>query len=139
MTDKSNSLEKYWPAQKFIGLSVFDSKENDCGKIQSVYIDPQTFSVSGVMVKKRLSSEYFLSITYFENLSESSLKLNSIPIKPHDKVVDVDGKSMGKVTKISFDSKTNKIESIEIKYLFKSKIILSDNIVGVGDKITIKA
>ena len=139
MKDKSKSLAKYWSGQQFIGLSVFDSKENDCGKIQSLCIDPQTFSISGVMLKKRLSSEYFLSVTYFENLSESSLKLNSIPIKPNDKIVDVDGKSMGKVIKINLDSETNKIESLEIKSLFKSKIILSDRIVGVGDKITIKA
>ncbi|MGY5139847.1 MAG: PRC-barrel domain-containing protein [Candidatus Nitrosopumilus sp. Bin_571-38] len=139
MKNKSNSLTKYWSGQQFIGLSVFDSKENDCGKIQSLCIDIQTFSISGVMVKKRLSSEYFLSVTYFENLSESSLKLNSIPIKPNDKIVDVDGKSMGKVIKINLDSKTNKIESLEIKYMFKSKIIPSDRIVGVGDKITIKA
>ena len=139
MNNKNNSLTKYWSDKQFIGLSVFDSKENDCGKIQSLCIDPQTFSISGVMVKKRLSSEYFLSVTYFENLTEFSLKLNSIPIKPHDGVVDVDGKSMGKVIKINLDSKTNKIESLEIKSLFKSKIILSDRIIGVGDKITIKA
>lgn len=139
MNNKSNSLTKYWSGQQFIGLSVFDSKENDCGKIQSLCIDPQTFSISGVMVKKRFSSEYFLSVTYFENLTKSSLKLNSIPIKPNDKIVDVDGKSIGKVIKINLDSKTNKIESLEIKSRFKSKIILSDRIVGVGDKITIKA
>jgi sporulation protein YlmC with PRC-barrel domain len=139
MTNKSNSLTKYWSGQQFIGLSVSDSRGNDCGKIQSLCIDPQTFSISGIMVKKRLSSEYFLSATYFENLNESSLKLNSIPIKPNDKIVDVDGKSMGKVIKINLNSKTNKIESLEIKSLFKSKIILSDRIVGVGDKIIIKA
>ncbi len=91
------------------------------------------------MVKKRLSSEYFLSVIYFENLSESSLQLNSIPIKSHDKVVDVDGKSVGKVIKINLDSKTNKIESLEIRSRFKSKIILSNRIVGIGDKIAIKA
>lgn len=139
MKNSSKSMTKYWSDQQFIGLPVFDSKETDCGKIQSLCIDPETFSISGVMVKKRLSSEYFLSATYFENLTESSLKLNSIPIKPHDKVVDIDGKSLGKVIKINLDSKTNKIESLEIKSMFKSEIIPSDRIVGVGDKITIKA
>jgi len=138
MKNKGKSLTKYWSDQQFIGLSVFDSKEKDCGKIRSLCIDPQTFSFSGVMVKKRFSSEYFLSVTYFENLTESSLKLNSIPIKPNDKIVDVDGKPVGKVIKINLDSETNKIESLEIKSRFKSKIILSDRIIGVGDKITIK-
>jgi len=138
MKNKNKSLAKYWSDQQFIGLSVFDSKEKDCGKIQSLCIDPQTFSFSGVMVKKRLSSEYFLSVTYFENLTKSSLKLNSIPIKPNDKIVNVDGKSIGKVIKINLNSETNKIESLEIKSRFKSKIILSDRIIGVGDKITIK-
>ena len=80
--------------------------------------------------------KYFM---IFLVLTESSLKLNSIPIKPNDKIVDVDGKPMGKVIKINLDSKTNKIESLEIKSRFKSKIILSDRIIGVGDKSTIKA
>ena len=138
MKNQSNPLGKYWSGPQFVGLSVFDSKGNDCGKIQSLCIDPKSFSISGVMVKQRLSSEYFVSVTYFDALTDSSLRLNSIPIKPHDKVVDVDGKSVGKIMKINLNSETNKIESIEIKSRFKSKIIPSDRNVGVGDKITIK-
>lgn len=139
MKNKNTPFTKYWSGQQFIGLSVFDSKGNDCGKIRSLCIDPRDFSISGTMVKKRLSSEYFISVTYFENLNESSLKLNSIPIKPNDKIVNTDGKSMGKIIKINLDSETNKIKSLEVKFRFKSKIILSDRIVGVGDKITIQA
>ena len=90
------------------------------------------------MAKKRLSTEYFISVAYFEALSESSLKLNSIPIKPKDKIVYVDGKNVGKVIKINLNSETNKIESLEIKSHFKSKIIPSEKIIGIGDKITIK-
>lgn len=138
MKNQNKFLGKYWFGHHLVGLNVFDSKGNDCGKIQSLCIDPKTFSISGVMVKQRLSSEYFISTTYFEILTDSSLRLNSIPIKPHDKIVDVDGKSIGKVIKINLNSETNKIQSLEIKSRFKSKIISSDRIVGVGDKITIK-
>jgi len=135
---QSNPLTKYWSGQQFIGIPVIDSKGNDCGKIQSLCIDPKTFSISGITVKKRLSTEYFISVTYFETLSEASLKLNSIPIKPHDKIIDVDGKNVGKVIKINLNSETNKIESLEIKSHFKAKIILADKIIGIGEKITIK-
>ncbi|HEY5735832.1 MAG TPA: PRC-barrel domain-containing protein [Nitrosopumilus sp.] len=138
MKNQSKFLGKYWFGQDLVGLNVFDRKGHDCGKIQSLCIDPKTFSISGAMVKQRLSSEYFISATYFEILTDSSLRLNSIPIKPHDKIVDVDGKSIGKVIKINLNSETNKIQSLEIKSRFKSKIISSDRIVGVGDKITIK-
>jgi sporulation protein YlmC with PRC-barrel domain len=138
MNSQSDFITKYWPAQQFVGIPVFDRKGNDCGKIQSLRIDPQTFSISGIMVKKRLSTEYFLSTAYFETLSKSSLRLNSIPIKPNDKIVDVDGKKVGKVIKIHLNSETNKIESLEIKSHFKSKIIPSDKIIGIGDKITIQ-
>lgn len=138
MKNQNKFLGKYWFGQHLVGLNVFDSKGNDCGKIQSLCIDPKTFSISGVMIKQRLSSEYFISATYFEILTDSSLRLNSIPIKPHDKIVDVDGKSIGKVIKINLNPETNKIQSLEIKSRFKSKIISSDRIVGVGDKITIK-
>ena len=131
-------LTKYWSEKQFIGKSIFDSKGNDCGKIQTLCIDPQTFTISGIMVKKGLSKEYFISRTYFEPITNSSLTLNSIPIKPNDKVVDVDRKNMGKVISINLNSETNKIESLEIKSGFKSKIIPADKIVGVGEKITIK-
>lgn len=131
-------LTKYWSGQQFVGIPVVDSKGNDCGKIQSLCIDPKTFSVSGIIAKKRMSSEYFISVTYFETLSESSLRLNSVPIKPNDKVVSIDGKNVGKVIKINLNPETNKIESLEIKSRFKSQTVISDRIVGVGDKITIK-
>jgi len=137
--EKENKLfSKYWTPQQFIRKPVIDSKGNDCGKIQTLCIDPQTFTISGIMVKKRLSKEYFISRTYFEPITDSSLTLNSIPIKPNDKVVDVDRKNMGKVISINLNSETNKIESIKIKSGFKSKIIPADKIVGVGEKITIK-
>jgi len=138
MNNQSNFMTKYWSAQQFVGISVFDSKGNNCGKIQSLCIDPQTFSISGIMVKKRLTTEYFISVAYFEILGESSLKLNSIPIKPNDRIVNVEGKNIGKVIKINLNYETNKIESLEMKSYFKSKIIPSDKIIGIGDKITIK-
>ncbi len=131
-------LTKYWSGQQFVGIPVVDSKGNDCGKIQSLCIDPKTFSVSGIIAKKRMSSEYFISATYFETLSESSLRLNSVPIKPNDRVVSIDGKNVGKVIRINLNPETNKIESLEIKSRFKSQTVLSERIVGVGDKITIK-
>ena len=139
MTQSHENFSKYWTPKEFIGKIIFDNKGRDCGKIQSLYIDPKTFAVSGITAKKRLSKEYFISRGYFEEIKDSGLHLNSIPIKPSDKVVDVDGKSIGKVVKINLNSETNKLESLEIKSGFKSKIVFSDKIVGVGDRITIKS
>ena len=130
-------LAKYWSGKQFLGLSVFDTKENNCGKIQSLCIDPKTFSISGAMVKKRFSSAYFLSVTYFDSVTDSMLCLNSIPIKPNDKVANIDGKPVGKVVRINLHPETNRIESLEIKSRFKSKTVLSDRIVGVGSKVTV--
>ncbi|HJJ23410.1 MAG TPA: PRC-barrel domain-containing protein [Nitrosopumilus sp.] len=130
---------KYWTIQQFLGITVFDSKSLNCGKIKSLYIDSQTFSMSGIIVKKRWSKEYFLSRDYFDHLDESGLYLNTIPIKPHDKVVGTDGKNIGKIIKINLNSDTNKLESLEIRSGFKTRIISSDKIVGIGEKITIKS
>lgn len=104
MTQPHEGFSKYWTPKQFIGKAVFDNKGQDCGKIQSLYIDPQTFAVSGIMAKKRLAKEYFISRGYFKKINESGLHLNSIPIKPHDKVVDTEGKNMGKVIKINLNS-----------------------------------
>lgn len=136
---KNTQFSKYWTLRQFVGKTVFDSKGGDCGKIKSVLIDPQKFAISGVMIKKRLSKEYFLSQDYFEEINESGLSLNSIPIKPGDKVANVDGKNMGRVIQINLNSDTNKLESLEIKSGFKSEIIPSDKIVAVGEKIKIKS
>jgi len=139
MTQPHEGFSKYWIPKQFIGKVVFDNKGHDCGKIQSLHIDPQTFAVSGIMAKKRLAKEYFVSRGYFEEINESGLHLNSIPIKPHDKVIDTEGKNMGKVISINLNSETNKMESLEVKSGFKSRIVLSGNIVGVGEKITVKS
>jgi sporulation protein YlmC with PRC-barrel domain len=139
MTQPHEGFSKYWTPKQFMGKVVFDSKGQDCGKIQSLYIDSQTFSMSGVMAKKRLGKEYFISRGYFENMDELGLHLNSIPIKPNDKVVDTEGRDVGKVIKINLNSETNKLESLEVKSGFKSRIVLSGSIVGVGEKITVKS
>ena len=139
MTPKKTQFSKYWSIQQFIGKTVFDSKGKNCGRIKSVLIDTQKFSIYGIMIKKRFSKEYFLSRDYFEEITESGLSLNSIPIKPGDKVSDVDGKNIGKVITVNLNSDTNKLESIEIKSGFKSEIISSDRIIAVGEKIKIKS
>ena len=139
MTHKDTDCSKYWNPKKFIGKAVFDKKGHDCGKIQSFLIDPQTFGMSGVLVKKRFSKEYFVSRTYFDHIQDSGLYLNSIPIKPNDRVIEVNGKKIGKITAINLDSNTNKLESIEVKSKFKSQVITSDRIVGIGEKITVRS
>lgn len=132
-------FSKYWKPKQFIGMTVFDNKGQECGKICSLLIDPKTFSLSGILTKKRFGKEYFLSQSYFEKITETGLYLNSIPIKPNDKVANTDGKVIGKVIKINLDYETNKLKSIEIKSRFKIINILSKNIVGVGDKITVNS
>ncbi|AJW70811.1 PRC-barrel domain-containing protein [Nitrosopumilus adriaticus] len=138
ITEQKTQLTKNCYLEDFIGKTVFDSKGQNCGKIKSILIDRQKFSVSGILVKKRFSKEYFLSQDYFEEFAESGLTLNSIPIKPGDKVADVDGKNIGRVVQINLNSETNKLESLEIKSKFKSVIIPSERIIAVGDKIKIK-
>ena len=138
MTQTSEELSRYWTPKQFIGKTVFDNKGLDCGKIQSLHIDPQTFAVSGVIAKRRLSKEYFISSGYFDEINKSGLHLNSIPIKPNDKVVDVEGKNIGKVIRINLNPETNKLESLEVKSGFKSRTVFSENIVGIGEKIRVK-
>lgn len=138
ITEQNTQLKKNCYLEDFIGKTVYDSKGQNCGKIKSIIIDSQKFSVSGILVKKRLSKEYFLSQDYFEEFNDSGLRLNSIPIKPGDKVADVDGKNIGRVIQINLNSESNKLESIEIKSRFKSVIVPSERIIAVGDKIKIK-
>lgn len=138
MAQTHEGSTRYWTPKQFIGKTVFDHKGRDCGKVQSLQIDPQAFAVSGIMAKKRLTKEYFISQGYFDEIKESGLYLNSVPIKPNDKVVDVEGKNLGKVIKINLDPETNKLESLEIKSGFKSRTVFSDNIVGIGEKIKVK-
>ena len=138
INEQNAQLNKNCYLEDFIGKTVYDSKGQNCGKIKSIIIDSQKFSVSGILVKKRLSKEYFLSQDYFEEFNDSGLSLNSIPIKPGDKVADVDGKNIGRVIQINLNSESNKLESIEIKSRFKSVIIPSERIIAVGDKIKIK-
>lgn len=138
ITESNPQLTKNCYLEDFIGKTVIDSNGQNCGKIKSIIIDSQKFSVSGILVKKRLAKEYFLSQDYFEEFNESGLSLNTIPIKPGDKVADIDGKNIGRVIQINLNSETNKLESLVIKSKFKSVIVTSERIIAVGDKIKIK-
>lgn len=139
MRQSNSESAKYWTPKQFIGKTIFDNNGLNCGKIQSFYIDPKTFTISGIMAKKLLSKEYYLSKDYFDQLKETGLYLNSTPIKPNTKVANTKGKTIGKVIGINYNSDTKKLESIEIKSIFTKKIISSDNIIGIGERITIKA
>lgn len=133
---KTNS--SFWEPIKFIGKNVVDSKGNDCGKIKYLYINPQTFSVSGAKIKKGFSKDYLLTSNYFEKFEKDVLHLNTIPIKPNDPVVNKKGKALGKVKNILRDPETNKIQALEVKSALKHvKIIPIKDLVGVGDKITV--
>ncbi|MGY5149281.1 MAG: PRC-barrel domain-containing protein [Candidatus Nitrosopumilus sp. bin_68KS] len=138
ITESNPQLTKNCYLEDFIGKTVIDSNGQNCGKIKSIIIDSRKFSVSGILVKKRLAKEYFLSQDYFEEFNESGLSLNTIPIKPGDKVADIDGKNIGRVIQINLNSETNKLESLVIKSKFKSVIVTSERIIAVGDKIKIK-
>ena len=138
MTQTREGSTRHWTPKQFIGKTVFDHKGRDCGKVQSLQIDHKTFAISGIMANRRLAKEYFISQGYFDEINESGLYLNSVPIKPNDKVVDVKGKNMGKVIKINLDPETNKLESLEVKSGFKSRTVFSDSIVGIGEKIKVK-
>lgn len=145
MTEKQNTVQqnaelpRYWPSKDLIGKIVFDVKNHSCGKIQYFLIDPEKFSISGVMVKQRFFKEYFLSREYFNKISPSGLFLNSIPIKPNTKVVNTEGKNKGKVTRINYDHDTNKFQSLEVKSGFTKKIIFAEKIIGIGEKVTIQS
>ncbi len=138
MKEQSEFPVKYISDRQVIGLPVVDSRGQNCGKIKFLCIDPKTHSIAGVMIKKRSSQEYFLSASYFKKMNISRLELNSIPIKPGDRVVNTDGKSVGKVVRINLHFETNKIKSLEIKSIFKTRTVTADKIVGVGDKISVR-
>ena len=96
-------------------------------------------SISGVNIKKGFRADYFLASDYFDRFSETTLHLNTIPVKPNDKVINQMGKNVGRIKKIHRNSLTNKIENLEISSrLNHSRLIPISDMVAVGDKITIK-
>ncbi len=145
MTENQNTIQQnsqwpnHWYSQNLIGKTVFDAKNHNCGKIQSFLIDPEKFSISGVIVKQRFFKEYFLSRDYFDKISSSGLFLNSIPIKPNTRVVNTEGKNKGRVIRINHDRKTSQFQSLVVKSGFRKKIIFADKIIGIGEKVTIQS
>lgn len=137
---KKDSLNPTFCEPKtFVGKSVMDYNGKNCGKIKSLYINPQTMNISGVKIKNGFHKDYLLTREYFEKFSEDTLYLNTIPIKPNDKVVDLEGKKLGKIKDIHRNPETNRIQTLEVKSRLKPrKMIPITEMIGVGDKITVK-
>ncbi len=139
MNKKDSLGTTLWEPREFIGKIVVDHKGKKCGKIKSIYINPKTLSMSGVHIKNGFRTDYFLPSDYFDRFSETALHLNTIPVKPNDKVINQLGKNVGRVKKIHRNSLTNKIENLEINSRLKhSRLVPVSDMVAVGDKITIK-
>ena len=139
MSNTNSAKQTFCEPKMFVGKSVIDSNGKNCGKIKSLYINPQTMRISGAKIKNGFHKEYLLTSEYFEKFSDYTLYLNTVPVKPNDKVVDLEGKKLGKIKNIHRNPKTNRIQTLEVKSRLKpTKMIPITEMIGVGDKITVK-
>lgn len=139
MSTKLSDTVKMATADKFTGKRVVDREGILYGKVKHVHINQDTLKVSGVTVHQGFLRDYFLGDDYIDKFTEKTLLLNTSPIRTHVGVVDIDGRKIGKVTKIHKNTQTGDLESITVRYgLVHNKIVSKSEIWGIGEKIILR-
>jgi sporulation protein YlmC with PRC-barrel domain len=139
MSTKLQDVSRMVTADTFTGKRVVDREGVLYGKVKHIHINPDALKVTGVTIREGFQREYFLPETYIDKFTKKTLLLSTSPIRTHISVVDIDGNKIGKIKKLHKNSQTDELESIEVTNgVFGTKIVSKSEILGVGDKVTLR-
>jgi sporulation protein YlmC with PRC-barrel domain len=114
-----------------IGRKVFAKTGEEIGVVKELFINPKNFSVKAINVYKGpFKFEHYIGREYIENFGTDGIILNIIPLEDivGKKVIDSDGREIGKVKGFDKLELTNKMLSLII-----SPGVTKDNFV-IGPK-----
>ena len=125
-------------ADTFTGKKVVDKKGIEYGTVKHVFVGQDSLEITGVAIKYGFRKEYYLPKSFIAKFTEKTLQLSKSPVRKGVKVVDIDGKKLGKVRNIHRDAKTGDLESIMVSSgLLSNKVIGKTSIWGVGKNISL--
>ena len=123
-----------------VGKKVISKGGSIVGPICEVRVNKHNLELEGIVVNRRSQNSIYIGKSYFSNLSDSALILNtelSILIKGK-KVLTLDGKVLGKVRNVKRKKFTNEIESLFVTSLWRKYLILPNKIKQIKSSVLVR-
>jgi len=144
--DKGIAFAQTKDAKDVLGLGVITVSGQSIGKVSRVRFHPKTYSFEGIVCKRtkyglKLQTCY-LCEKYIERITNDAILLNIDPahIWIGHKIVNADGKVLGRVSLVNRINDTNNIESFVCKkFIFRKMTIPMSAVKSLGASIITKS
>lgn len=131
--------ERVTTTKDFSGHRVVDREGLVYGRVKRVHIDEETLGVAGVTVGYGFCKSYFLPRSDIARITDKSVMLTTPPIRLGVPVTDIDGRRVGRVKRLNYNTEAGGIESIQVSCgIAKSKAVSVASVWGVGKSVTLK-
>jgi len=132
ISDKINSIDTAFSIKKYIGKKIFSKSGTYIGKVRDVIMSD--YHLLGILVESNI--ELFIDKKYFASDSDAiMLSIDPIFNLLHKKVIDSEGRKIGKVKAIERKTKTNNFQSLVVKKnIFKKPILIPFSDIDVMKK-----
>ncbi len=135
-------LEKTLNAKELIGISVISQEGDPFWKVAHVRINPSAMHIDLFLISRGIFREpWYVGRTYIEKISAASIILTIQPLMllKGKRVVDAEGKVLGKIKEIARNGDANVLKSIIVKHFFKKEFSLpASAIESAGKSVLLK-
>jgi sporulation protein YlmC with PRC-barrel domain len=117
VTTKGKAVEDVVVDKAIIGSKVFAKNGKELGVVKELYINPKDLNVKAVNIyKSPFKFDHFISKEYIDTLGPDGVILNIIPLEDliGKKVLDSNGRKIGKVKDFDKLEQTNKMISLNV-------------------------
>lgn len=140
---KSKAVKETLVAGDLINNKVYSNDGIYLGRVRDLHINPDKFSIEGIHIGKGLFSRYaYIGRDYIGKMSRKGVVLSITPLTElvNKKVLDSNGKVVGRVRVIYRNKKTNTLRSMVVERgVFKKNLLVNRNMISdIGEKIVLK-
>lgn len=142
ITQKEGPVESTLNLKKLLGIRVLSSSGSIVGRVLQIRINPISMRLEGIMISRGIfKKRLYIGESYIKLLSNESFILNTDPyiLLKGRKVLDADGKVIGRVKDIIRKEHTNEISGIIIRSFLRKDIPMDfSGIKKFGDSIILQ-
>ncbi len=135
---RAKPVEETVDLTQVVGKSVVSRDGEWIGKVESIHMDPVTFTLEGVTINRGfLNESEYVGREYVKSISRRGvvLQINPVTEAVGLPVYDVRGKRIGEVGTVERRKKTNRLSTIHVKRgWFKKSLIVPRNAIKTVNK-----
>ncbi|MEK6918623.1 MAG: PRC-barrel domain-containing protein [Nanoarchaeota archaeon] len=138
---KEESLEDTINISRVLGKHAVSKGGTIIGRVNQIRINKETSEIEGVVISRGLFKKpVYVGRSYFDTISHEAIILNvelSLLLRGK-KVITLDGKVIGSVTKINRKGNTNDFDSIIVRSLWKKFLIPKGEIKEMSSSVILE-